>query len=58
MADIPKDIYCFHCGEKFTKTKTEGFEECPHCEKGFDDLSEESQYAVKQLMKAWIEHCK
>ena len=56
--NLPLDVYCFHCGEKFLKSGHEGFEECSHCEKGFDDLCDQAQFAVKQVMKTWIEHLK
>ena len=56
MSKLPNDVYCFHCGFKFDKTDPEGYEACPECGKGFSDLTEEAQYAVKMVMKSMIEH--
>lgn len=56
--ELPRDVYCFHCGKKFTKKEPEGFENCPHCGKGINELSEEAQFAVKMVMKSMLEHFK
>ncbi len=56
MPELPTTVYCFACGEKFTKSDSEGFEPCPSCGKDFGDLSEDAQYAVKMVMKSMIEH--
>ena len=52
---IFREVYCFHCGTKFEKQNQnpsmDDFENCPNCKKGFDDLSEESQFAVKMVLK-------
>jgi Zn finger protein HypA/HybF involved in hydrogenase expression len=56
MGALPNTIYCFACGEKFTKSDPEGYEACPSCGKGFNDLSEEAQFAVSMIMKSMIEH--
>lgn len=58
MSGLPETVYCFACGEKFTKKDPDAFEACPKCGKTLSDLSEEAQYAVKMLMKAMIEHYK
>jgi len=54
--ELPREVYCFACGKKFTKKNLEGFEPCPHCGKGIDDLSEEARFAVKMVMKSMLEH--
>ena len=51
-------VYCFHCGEKFSKPSIDKYEKCPKCGKGFEDLNEQAQYAVNQVMRAWIENTK
>ncbi|MBY9000678.1 MAG: hypothetical protein KGD64_07180 [Candidatus Heimdallarchaeota archaeon] len=56
MRGLPNTVYCFACGEKFTKSDPEGYESCPNCGKGFKDLSKETQFAVSMLMKSMIEH--
>jgi len=58
MSKLPNTVYCFACGEKFAKSDPEGFEPCPSCGKGFGDLTDEAQYAVKMVMKSMIEHFK
>ncbi len=37
---LPNAVYCFTRGEKFTKSDPEGYEACPSCGEGFNDLSE------------------
>lgn len=56
MPELPNDVYCFACGEKFTKSDPEGYEPCPTCGKSLSDMSKETQYAVKMVMKSMIEH--
>ncbi|MHA1466031.1 MAG: hypothetical protein ACTSQ2_13160 [Candidatus Heimdallarchaeaceae archaeon] len=56
MGTLPNTIYCFACGEKFTKSDPEGYEAWPSCEKGFSDLSDKAQFAVSMIMKSMIEH--
>ena len=56
MGKLPNTVYCFACGEKFTKGDPEGYEACPSCGKGFNDLSEETKFAVNMIMKSMIEH--
>lgn len=53
---ITETVYCWHCGEQFKKNKynpnlIDDFEDCPHCEKGFDDLNNEAQLAVKRTLE-------
>ena len=56
MSKLPVDVYCFNCGGKFKKKDPLGYEECPLCGKGFNDLSKDSQFAVRMVMKTMIEH--
>jgi len=58
MSDLPLDVYCFHCGNKFRKKSLEGYENCPDCGKGFKDLGDEAKYAVSMVMKGIIEYYK
>lgn len=51
---ITKIVKCWHCGEWFEKTQKEEFETCPHCSKGFEDLSEEAQHAVKATLAPFL----
>lgn len=48
---LVEKVYCFHCGKQFQKKKEVDFEDCPHCGKGFSDLSQEAQFAVLQVLK-------
>lgn len=55
---IPKSyVYCFHCGKKFPKKEgisLTKFEVCHYCGKGFNDLGQEAQFAVKMMLKTFI----
>jgi len=55
--EFPRTVYCFHCGKKFIKQSAE-FENCPHCGKGFSDLTEEARYAVEMVLKGMLEQYK
>lgn len=53
---LTENVYCWHCEKEFTKKNyvprsTEEFENCPHCGRGFNDLSKESQKAVLMTLK-------
>ena len=54
--ELPREVYCFHCGKKFVKETEEEFEICPHCGKGYSDLTEEAKYAVDMVLKGLSEH--
>jgi Zn finger protein HypA/HybF involved in hydrogenase expression len=49
-------VKCWHCGEWFVKKANRGeFEDCPHCGKGFEDLTPEAQVAVKATIAPFFE---
>lgn len=54
---ITREVYCWHCQKQFSKQDYNGpegddFEPCPHCGKGYDDLSEDAKQAVDMTLKA------
>ncbi len=53
---FPLNVYCFLCGEKFLRESAKDYSDCPHCNKGFKDLTPEAKFAVKQVVKTWKEH--
>jgi len=52
-------VFCWHCSKPFifegADGKKESFVKCPHCGKGFEDLSKEAQKAVLNTFRqfAW-----
>lgn len=59
--EISNIVYCWHCSKQFKISKDgkkEFFVNCPHCEKGFNDLSLETQKAVINTFRQFKMHTK